>query len=260
MATSRSAAYPWVFVTMLLAAWATSTAVGAVDPLILPRPWKVVSALPEMVRHGGFIRDVMATLRRVAAAILIAVAMGIPTGLYLGYRREVYRVVEGPLHALRSVPASALFPLLLLITGVGESSIILLAAYPSTLVVIVNAVTGASLANRRRLHQARLLGLRPFEIVAEVLIFEAMPSIADGVRTAISYSLVLVVAVEMFIGVGEFGLGRAIYNYQSTYRIPETYAAILIAGLLGVMLNFGLNRAERSLLVWIPERRDEQPA
>ena len=73
-------------------------------------------------------------------------------------------------------------------------------------------------------------------------------------RTAISYALVLVVAVEMFIGVGSRGIGRAIYEYQSTYRIPETYGAIILAGALGMAMNGMLSVAERSSLSWMPNR------
>ena len=101
----------------------------------------------------------------------------------------------------------------------------------------LRAVTGATLANKRRLYQARLFELSAIETVTELLFYEALPSIFDGIRTAVSYSLVLVVAVEMFVGLGERGLGRGIYEYQSTYRIPETYAAIIIAGVIGIVLN-----------------------
>jgi len=85
----------------------------------------------------------------------------------------------------------------------------------------------------------------------DVLIYEAFPSIFAGVRTAVSYSLVLVLAVEMFIG-SEVGLGHRIYNFQATYKIPETYAAIFLAAALGVFLNALVTVSERSLLRWVP--------
>lgn len=241
----------------MLAAWALLAGFELVDRIILPSPWAVFSALPGMVDSGFLVSHVAATLGRVGAALLIACLVGLPLGLFLGYRREIYGAVEGPLHALRSIPASALFPLFLIIIGVGEFSIIALAAYPSLLVILVNAVTGASLANEHRLHQARILGLNGVRLITDVLFFEALPSILAGIRTAVSYSLVLVVAVEMFIGVGRFGLGRVIYDYQSTYRIPETYAAIIIAGSIGIALNRILSVVDHRLLAWIPEARHE---
>jgi ABC-type nitrate/sulfonate/bicarbonate transport system permease component len=161
-------------------------------------------------------------------------------------------MVEGPLHALRSIPASALFPLFLIIVGVGETSIVALAAYPSLLVILVNTVTGAALANKRRLYQAKLFELSAYETITEILFYEALPNIFDGIRTAASYSMVLVIAVEMFVGLGEHGLGRAIYEYQATYRIPEAYAAVMLAGAIGILLNLGVNTAQNRMLRWLP--------
>jgi ABC-type nitrate/sulfonate/bicarbonate transport system permease component len=244
------------FVGGLLGVWAIVAALHLVDPIILPAPWNVVRAVPGMLRER-LLADIGLTLGRVLAALAVACVFGIPVGLFLGYHPRAYKVVEGPLHALRSIPASALFPLFLIVAGVGEKSMVALAAYPSLLVVMVNAVSGATLANQPRLYQARLLNLNSLETVSEVLFYEALPSIFDGIRTAVSYSLVLVVAVEMFIGLGERGLGRGIYLYQSSYRIPETYGAIMIAGAIGILLNWVVTRLQRHMLRWLPNVREE---
>ncbi len=240
---------------VLLLAWIAVTGVRLVDPIILPAPWSVLRAAGGMLR-GRMVADVALTLGRVFAALLIAAGVGIPIGLYLGYRKRWYQMLEGPLHALRSIPASALFPLFLIVVGIGETSIVALAAYPSLLVILVNTVTGATLANKRRLYQAKLFGLSSFETITDIVFYEALPNIFDGVRTAASYSMVLVIAVEMFVGLGERGLGRAIYEYQATYRIPEAYAAVLVAGTIGILLNLGVNTLEHRMLRWLPNAHE----
>jgi ABC-type nitrate/sulfonate/bicarbonate transport system permease component len=241
----------------MLAAWAAVTALRLVDPIVLASPWSVARAVPRMLGER-LLSDVGLTLGRVLAALALSCAIGIPLGLFLGYHRRTYEVLEGPLHALRSIPASALFPLFLIVAGVGEASIVALATYPSLLVILVNTVSGAALANKRRLYQARLLNLTTLEILTNVLFYEALPSILDGIRTAVSYSLVLVVAVEMFVGLGDRGLGRGIYLYQSTYRVPETYGAIIIAGTIGILLNWMVTRMQDHLLRWMPHVHEEQ--
>jgi len=246
-----------LFFAALLALWAAVTALRLIDPIVLPSPWSVVRATPGMLRER-LLADIGLTLGRVLAALAVAGVIGIPAGLFLGYRRRAYEVIEGPLHALRSIPASALFPLFLILAGVGETSIVALAAYPSLLVILVNTVTGASLANKRRLYQARLLNLTTLQVATDVLFYEALPNIFDGIRTAVSYSLVLVVAVEMFIGLGERGLGRSIYLYQSTYRIPETYGAIIIAGMIGMLLNWAVTKAQEHMLRWLPNAHEDE--
>ncbi len=234
-----------------LLVWSAVAAFRLVDPILLPAPWSVARALVPLT-HDRMFGDVALTMARVFAALIIACVIGIPAGLFLGYRRRWYQALEGPLNALRSLPASALFPLLLIVIGVGQGSIVALAAYPSTLVILVNTVSGAALANKRRLYQARLFQLTAYETISEILFYEALPNIFDGIRTAVSYAMVLVIAVEMLVGLGERGLGRAIYEYQATYRIPEMYAAVIIAGAIGILLNSVVNRAQSRMLRWLP--------
>lgn len=246
-----------VSVVILLALWGVISGFRLVDEIILPSPLSVLRAAPAMFTEGGLLVDLRYTLTRVCVAILIASLIGIPLGIFLGYRRGLYSFVEAPLHALRSVPATALFPLLLIVVGVGEMSLIVLAAYPSLLIIVVNGAAGVRLANQRRIYQASVLELNTFELITEVLFYEALPSIFDGIRTAVSYSLALVIAAEMFIGVGDYGLGRKIYNYQAAYRIPETYASIIITGGIGVLFNEVLTVVERTMLRWVPEAQHD---
>ena len=242
---------------LILSLWYLLNKLEVVDPIILPSPESVMHSLMSMLTEGQMLVDVGWTLFRVLVAFSIASIVGVPVGLYLGYNHRLYRAIEGPIHALRSIPATALFPLFLIVIGVGEGSVIALATYPSLLVILVNSVNGARLANRRRLYQARVLNLSSNEIVWDVLFYEALPSIVDGLRTAISYALVLVIAVEMFIGVGENGLGRKIFGYQIVYRVPETYAAIIVSGLLGILLNLILSITEKLSLRWVPNIQEE---
>ncbi|HVX91033.1 MAG TPA: ABC transporter permease [Candidatus Paceibacterota bacterium] len=237
----------------IFVAWWLVTAFGWVEPIILPSPRAVGGAFREMTVNGSLLKDLGVTGGRVLAALVIASIIGIPLGLFFGYQKKIYEMVEGPLHALRSVPATCLFPLLLIVIGVGEKSIITLAAYPCLLILMVNAATGASLAEPSRVRQGRILGLTPFNLITEVLFFEALPHVTSALRTSVSYALVLVVAVEMFIGVGQSGLGRKIFDYQSSFRIPETYAEILVTGALGVALNISIGLLEKRLLRWLPQ-------
>ena len=256
MGWSKQNSRALLFLAALVVVWAAVAALRIVPAIVLPTPASVVRAVPKMLQER-LLADIGLTLARVLGALAIACVFGIPLGLYLGYRKGVYQVIESPLHALRSVPASALFPLFLIVIGVGEKSIVALAAYPSLLVILANTVSGATLANKRRLYQARLLGLDTFDTITEVLAYEALPNILDGIRTAVSYALMLVIAVEMFIGLSERGLGRSIYEYQSTYRIPETYGAIIIAGIIGILLNAVVSQMEHRMLRWLPNVQED---
>lgn len=175
----------WAIYLLLILVWWLVSVFRLVDPIILPSPVAVAHALVGLFIHHGLLRDLAETSGRVLAALIIASLIGIPVGLFFGYHKRLYALVEGPLHALRSVPATCLFPLLLIVIGVGEKSIITLAAYPCLLILMVNAASGASLAEPSRVRQGRILGLTPFQLVTQVLFYEALPHIGVPERDAV---------------------------------------------------------------------------
>ncbi len=248
---------PGIIIVVIAAVWWLLTLTGGsgkpmVDSIILPSPAAVWKAGVGLVLAGGILNDAGKTLFRLSCALVLALLAGIPLGLLFGHFREVYRCVEGLLHALRSIPAAALFPLFLIVIGVGESSIIMLAWYNSATVILIGTVSGALLANESRVRQGRMLGMNGWRIATRILFWEALPHIFSSTRVALGYSLALVIAVEMFIGIGEVGLGRKIFDFQAAYRIPETYATILITAGLGVILNAILLTVENYSLRWLP--------
>jgi ABC-type nitrate/sulfonate/bicarbonate transport system permease component len=242
-------------IAVVTLAWWGLTATGFVDPVILPTPGSVAKALNALFREQ-LLSDVAYTLGRCVVALTISILVGVPVGLWLGFHVRAYRAVEGIIHALRSVPAAALFPLFLVAIGVGESSIVALASYNSLMVILINTVTGTLLANSSRIYHSRLLGVDGLSMITQVLFWEALPHILGGIRIALGYTLALVIAVEMFIGVSHLGLGRRIFEFQAAYRIPETYAVILVTSALGISLNFLLGWVEKRSLRWHPDSKE----
>src|SRR2546425_2405979 len=145
-----------LFLACLLAAWAAVTALRLIDPIVLPSPWSVARAVPGMLRER-LLADIGLTLGRVLTALVFACVLGIPAGLFLGYRKRTYEVLEGPLHALRSIPASALFPLFLIVAGGGGASIVALAADPPPPGILVKSGSGPAPANQPRLYHGPFL-------------------------------------------------------------------------------------------------------
>lgn len=235
--------------------WSALTVSGkpAVDPVLLPSPISVAAAAVRLVANQGILLDIAITLRRLLLSLILSITLGLPTGLFLGSRPTLYESLEGMIHGLRSIPATALFPLLLLVLGVGEMTILAIATYPGALIIIVNAATGAMLADSSRVRQGRALGMSERQLVVQILFFEALPLVLAGIRTVVSYALVLVIAIEMFVGVGRYGLGRRIFDLQSNYLVPEVYAAIAVTAAIGIGLNWIVDVAELYLLRWRPD-------
>ncbi|MFZ1735856.1 MAG: ABC transporter permease subunit, partial [Candidatus Moraniibacteriota bacterium] len=189
------------------------------------------------------------TLRRVLSAFFAALIFGIPLGLWLGRMETMYRSIEFVIDFFRSTPATALFPLFLLVFGVTDASKIAVAAFTSMLLIIFNTAHGVMYAKKSRILAATIMGATETQIFRLVLFWESLPQIFVGLRSALSMSLVVIVAAEMVIGTSS-GLGRRIIDAQVTYEIPTMYAAILLSGIVGYALNMCFLILEKKLLHW----------
>lgn len=136
---------PVVGVLGLLALWSGAAHGGFVDPVLLPSPRAAFDALWSGL--GGKLGwDLMRTVERTVWAILIAAVIGIPLGIVLGSSVRLYRALEFVIDFFRSTPASAMFPLFLVLFGVGDETKISVAAFGAILVILFNV---AYLCRRR---------------------------------------------------------------------------------------------------------------
>jgi len=223
-------------VIALLALWEIVCALGLISPLLLAAPHSIVQWLAENVSSLDLWIDVGVTLRRVSLAFVLSALIGIPIGVAMGYFPTLEKVLTLPVDFGRSIPATALFPLFLIFFGKGEGPRVAAAVYGAALIIAINAMSGIKQANTIRVQAARVMGASGLQLFSRVLLPEAMPSILTGLRLGVSLAFVIVVLVEMFVGTTA-GIGQQLMDAQTLYEIPEMYALIFIAGLLGYLIN-----------------------
>ncbi len=91
--------------------------------------------------------------------------------------------------------------------------------------------------------------LKGIELFRKVIFPEALPQIFSGFRVAISLSLIIVIVTEMFIGTNA-GLGKRIIDAQLVYQTADMYAAILMTGVVGFLLNKIVMSIENRVVHW----------
>jgi NitT/TauT family transport system permease protein len=229
--------------------WWAVTAVEWIDPVLLPSPQASAIAIWEGFAGGSLVGDTLITIRRTLMAFAIAVGVCVPLGLALGSSVQLYRSLEFVIDFFRSTPASALFPLFLVILGVGESTKVAVAAFGAGLLILFNTAYGVMNARKTRQAAARVMGASPIRVMVGVTLLESLPQTLVGMRAGVSFSLVIVIVAEMFIGSTD-GLGQRVINAQSIFNMPEMYATIFAAGVLGYMLNLIFILIERRFVHW----------
>jgi ABC-type nitrate/sulfonate/bicarbonate transport system permease component len=240
---------PLVGIVILVAFWEIANLAKWVDPVLLPTPGESLVAFWTGLTHGTLWTDFSVTILRTFYSFAIALAIGVPLGILLGSSDKIYQSIEFLIDFFRSTPASAMFPLFLVMFGVGEKTKVAVAAFGAALTILFNVSYGVMGARKQRQLAARVMGASRLRVLFDVTLWESLPQTFVGMRSGVSIALVIVIVAEMFIGSTD-GLGQRIINAQMVFDMPQMYAAIFAAGVLGYALNLVFLVAERRFVHW----------
>lgn len=206
-------------------------------------------AFARLIYSGSVFPDLGATVGRMFIGYLLATVLGVSVGLLMGSCKPVYESTVTLVDFFRSIPVTSLYPVFVLTLGVSHMSKIGMVCFASVFVIALHSAYGVLRANRIRRQMARLYGASSWQLFRWVIFPEALPQTMIGLRIALSYSLIVEVVCEMFMG-SEKGIGQRIIEAYTTYAIPEMYGLVLIAGVLGFALNRVFVVAEQKIVPW----------
>jgi len=235
---------------IFLALWFFVSFFHLIDPFFFPNPIIFAKELIVEFGRGSIFTDMYATVIRIAIAFAIASAAGVPLGLLLGLYKNMYRSVEFFVDMMRSTAPMALFPLFLIVFGIGDTSKIMTAALTSVFVIIFHVAHGVLHMKNSRKLASEMMGADRLTVFKNVIVWEALPSIFVGLRVGLSWVMVIIIATEMFVGTS-VGLGHRIIDAQITYNIPAVYVAIFVTAFIGYLVNLFSTRIEKKMLHWV---------
>ncbi|HEY0507522.1 MAG TPA: ABC transporter permease [Blastococcus sp.] len=194
------------------------------------------------------ISDLLPSLQRFVSGYLIGAVLGIALGIAIGSSRKVAQYLEPTLEFLRALPAVAIIPVAVLLFGLGSSMRVFVIAFGVLFPVLVNTTVGARNCRQERIDVARMYGLSRLQVIRRVVLPSALPLISAGLRVALPIALIMVVVSEL-IG-GQNGIGFYLLISQSMFNIPAMFAAVVVLGVLGNLINAGYARLEKKWLSW----------
>lgn len=195
--------------------------------------------------------DLRASLSRVFWGYSSGALAGVLAGTAMGLSRTVKTALY-PLVALTyPIPKIALLPLIMLLFGIGELSKIMIVALGAFFLVTISTLHGVSTMARIYHDVARVYRIRRRVFVTRVVLPGALPAIFTGLKLAIGYSLVVMVAAE-FSG-ADRGIGYRIWQSWETFSIKAMYASIFVIGALGITFTYALELLETWLIPWKQE-------
>ncbi|UGQ48529.1 ABC transporter permease [Massilia endophytica] len=210
------------------------------ESVIFPTPAQVVTGTMELVEDGTLWEHIGASLGRVGAGFLIAVAFAVPLGLWMGRVEGAFRTLNPVFQILRPISPIAWIPIAILWFGVGNLSPIFLIFLASVFPMIVQTAAGVHTIEQRYLRAAENFGVSRRKLFRQVIIPAVLPEIIVGMRIGLGVAWLVVVAAEMIAL--RSGLGYLIMDSRNAgNRYDLVVAGMIIIGLIGLGLD-GLMR------------------
>lgn len=229
---------PLVLMALVVAVW--WAVVVKTESAIFPTPGAVVTGAMELVEDGTLWEHIRASLFRVGTGFGLAVVVGIPLGLWMGWVAGAYRTLNPIFQMLRPISPIAWIPVAILWFGVGEVSPIFLIFISSVFPLVVQTTSGVHTIDRRYLRAAANFGVSRPVLFRQVVIPAVLPEIIVGMRIGIGVAWLVVVAAEMIAL--RSGLGYLIMDSRNAgNRYDLVIAAMIIIGCIGLLLD-GLTR------------------
>ena len=241
----------WFLPALLVGLWTLAAELEWAPPQILPPPRLVGETLIDLVGSGELLQNCAISLARVFAGFGLGALVGLALGVGMGLSRRFEQFLYPTFNALNQVPVLGWLPLAMMVFGIGESLKVVIIAQASLVPVAVNVLNGIRRVPRQYLDVARVFRFSRSQLLRKVVFPAAVPSLFVGVRYGLTLAWLSLVTVELLAS--SEGLGFLIVWGRQLFQLDLVLAAIVSIGVVGLLLDKGLARAEKRLLRWRPE-------
>jgi NitT/TauT family transport system permease protein len=247
-----SKAAPLLAVAGLLGIWQVVALLLKTDSF--PSALDGIRAIPAILSDRGDLINILASLRRMAIGLSLAVLLAIPLGLMMGRSRAVASFFNPLLMVIYPVPKAALMPVIMLWLGVGDVSKTLVIFLGVSLPIIYHSFQGAKAVEEKMLWSGAAMGLSAPQRMLRIVLPAALPEILTGCRTGLVLALITMVTSEMIAR--QSGAGNILFNALDMAQYDTVFAMIIIIGAMGIILDAAFERLRGALVKWAEPRFD----
>jgi len=211
---------------------------------LFPTPGNVARGIIELAEKGLLLKYTVASLFRVTWGFTLALVLGIPFGLVLGWYSRAFQAFNPLIQILRPISPIAWIPVAILWFGVSDAAPIFLIFLASIFPITVATIAAVQNMQPVYLRAAQNFGLGRWELFHRVIFRASLPQIITGVRIALGVAWLVVVAAEM-IAVNS-GLGYLIIDARNAgKRYDLVVAGMVMIGLIGLILDILVRQLEK---------------
>lgn len=238
-------------IVVLLAAWEIVARSGMVTPFQLPALSRVVERIWSDAISGDLAINTADTLYRAMVGFMIAAVGGVVLGMAMS-RLWLARWFFDPIISVGfPMPKIAFLPVVMLWLGVFDTSKITMIVFDAIFPVVAATLIAIQGVERELIWSARNMGARERELLWQIVLPAALPTIMTGLQVALPLSLIVAVVTEMLMG--GYGLGGAMMTASRFANSTGVFAGIVEIAVVGYVLVKAMALVRRRLLIWHQE-------
>ncbi|MBU2837889.1 ABC transporter permease [Acidithiobacillus thiooxidans] len=224
------------------------TPVSVYNALLTWNGIKISAGSSNLFYYNTFNKDFYVTFIRLASGFVLASFLGVLAGIGIGMNKFIDSFFTPIFRILGPVPPITIFPLAIVIFGLGDQTNIFLTFYGAFFPIMAASIASVSSVSRDYLRVGRMLGYGSIMIISKIVLPAALPGIAGSLRIGLGLAWMMEITSEM-MGVHS-GLGYTLWNAYNYFDYPAVYACMITIGLLGLFTDVLVRLITRKLLYW----------
>jgi sulfonate transport system permease protein len=220
---------------VLLGLWSAASRYELMSPQILPAPSIVWATARDLVASGQLQSELLVSMTRVAAGLLIGGTLGLAVGVATGLSRTAEAYLSPTVRAVLLVPSLGWLPFFMLLFGIGEALKIVMIAKACFLPMLVNNFDAVRNMPPRHREVARMLELGRLDTLRFVVLPAILPSFLNGLRLALSKGWQVMVLVEMIASAA--GIGYLMTWGRKSFQLDVVLVTMVAIGIIGWLLD-----------------------
>jgi sulfonate transport system permease protein len=219
-----------------------------VNTSLLPSPAQILAALMRQIYKGSLQKNILMSLQRVAFGYLLGASLGIVLGTMMGFFQPFEKLLQFLMEILRPIPIIAWVPVLILWSGIGERSKVIVIAIGTFWPVIINVISGIQNVDKKYVEVSTLFIKPRFATITKVILPAASPYIFTGLRLGVGNAWISVIGAEMIAA--SSGLGYFISFSRELTQSANMLVGVFTIGMIGWLINKLLRILEFRLMKW----------
>lgn len=218
---------------------------GVIGRVTMIPPSEMIAALVEILRSGSFNSDIAFTCFNTISATALAIAAGFVLGAALHRLPRLRRAVDPLLSAYYAVPTFVFYPLLIVVFGAGRTALIVIGAMFGIVAMIINTVLGLDHVPPAVARSGQILKLNGLRQLVLIRLPAAAPHLVSGVKLAVAYSVIGIVAGEFILATR--GIGKRVAFAYDNFDNRTMYGLLLLLLVAVAVVNGCLSAWEKQL-------------